>query len=110
MKLNAEEEKWLRGFCEEVGRRFPGAVDQLVIYGSKARGEDHWDSDLDVLLVVKNESAGQKREIRRAGYALAAASTVVPSILAYSVREWDLRGRTNSPFRRAVERDGVRVL
>jgi hypothetical protein len=34
----------------------------------------------------------------------------VPSILAYSKEEWESRKRSGSPFRKAVERDAVKVL
>jgi hypothetical protein len=66
-------------------------------------------SDLDVLLVVRNESGKLKRELRRIGYLLAATTDVLPSILAYTQDEWESRKRSGSPFRQAVERDAVRV-
>ena len=82
----------------------------MLVYGSKARGDHHPDSDLDVLLIVNDGEAGRKRELRRMGYQLAAATEVVPSILAYTAAEWDNRRLSGSPFRRAVERDEVAVL
>jgi predicted nucleotidyltransferase len=85
-------------------------VEELLIYGSKARGEAGPDSDLDVLLIIKDRAAGRKRALRRLGYRLAAATEVVPSIMAYTIREWEQRKKSGSPFRQAVERDGVRVL
>ncbi len=51
-----------------------------------------------------------KRELRGIGYDLAATSHAVPSILAYSLKEWQERSARGYPFQRAVERDGVSVL
>jgi predicted nucleotidyltransferase len=82
----------------------------MVIYGSKARGTSHPDSDLDVLLIVRNEAEMLKRPLRRIGYLLAAASDAVPSILAYTEKEWESRKLSGSPFWKAVERDAVEVL
>jgi predicted nucleotidyltransferase len=82
----------------------------MLIYGSKARGQAHAESDLDVLLIVKDEAATRKRELRRIGYLLAATTDVLPSILAYTKEEWESRRRSGSTFRQAVERDAVRVL
>jgi uncharacterized protein len=81
----------------------------MLIYGSKARGQAHAESDLDVLLIVKNNSGKLKRELRRIGYLLAAKTEALPSILAYTQDEWESRKRSGSSFRQAVERDAVRV-
>ncbi|MBD0306567.1 MAG: nucleotidyltransferase domain-containing protein [Nitrospiraceae bacterium] len=82
----------------------------MLIYGSKARGDDTSESDLDVLLIVKNNASDLKRELRWIGYMLAATSDAVPSILAYTEAEWERRKESRSPFRLAVERDAVPVL
>ena len=82
----------------------------MFIYGSKARGRAHAESDLDVLLVVKDKAGGLKRELRWIGYLLAAKTDILPSILAYTQEEWESRKRSGSTFRKAVERDAVRVL
>lgn len=110
MKLTDDEQAWLDAYRKELAEEFPGLVEEILIFGSKARGEAGPDSDLDILLVVKNHAAHLKRELRRTGYLLAATSEAVPSILAYSEEEWESRKKSGSPFRKAVERDAVRVL
>ena len=82
----------------------------MLIYGSKARGQAHVESDLDLLLIVKNDSGKLKRELRWIGYLLAAKTDVLPPILAYTQEEWESRRRSGSTFRKAVERDAVRVV
>jgi predicted nucleotidyltransferase len=110
LKLTPDEQVWLNAYRRALEDQYPGVVARMLIYGSKARGEDHANSDLDVLLIVKNDTSGRKRELRRIGYLLAATSDVVPSILAYSEDEWERRRKSGSSFRQAVERDAVRVL
>ena len=110
MKLKSSEKRWLKDFRTELERRFPGQVEGLSIYGSKARGEGDTDSDLDVLLIVKDKASRLKSKMRGVGYLLAADGKAVPSILAYTQEEWDKRARRGSPFRMAVDRDAVRVL
>lgn len=109
-KLTRDEGTWLHEYCKALAEQYPGAVQRLLIYGSKARGNAGPESDLDVLLVVSNRAAKLKRRLRWIGYTLAAASTAVPSILAYTEDEWGSRAHSGSPFRRAVERDAVQIL
>lgn len=88
----------------------PGPVARLLVYGSKARGNAHEDSDIDVLLLVKNEAEERKRVLGYIGYDLAATSYAVPSIMTYTQSEWDRLKALRSPYRETVERDGVDVL
>ena len=110
VKLTSEEQAWLDAYRKELEERHPGLVKRMLIYGSKARGEAHAESDLDVLLIVSNDAIGLKRELRRIGYLLATTSNILPSILVYTENEWESRKKSGSPFRQAVERDAVRVL
>jgi predicted nucleotidyltransferase len=110
MRLTLDEQVWLYAYRRVLQEQHPGVVTRMVIYGSKARGDDHPDSDLDVLLIVQNDAAHLKRPLRRLGYELAAISDAVPSILAYTQDEWESRKASGAPFQQAVERDAVQVL
>ena len=110
LQLTAEEQAWLDAYREALNKKHPGTIQEILIYGSKARGQAHAESDVDVILIVKNEAGRRKRELRRIGYLLAAKTEVLPSILAYTQEEWESRKRSGSTFRKAVERDAVRVV
>ena len=110
LELTKEEQAWLDAYQEALNKEHPGTVQEILIYGSKARGQARLDSDLDVLLIVKDKAVTQKRDLRRIGYLLAATTDVLPSILAYTQEEWESRKRSGSSFRKAVERDAVRVV
>ena len=110
LQLTEEEQAWLDAYRKALDKKHPGTVKEMLIYGSKARGQAHAESDVDVLLIVKNEAGARKRELRRIGYLLAATAEVLPSILAYTQEEWESRKRSGSTFRQAVERDAVRVV
>lgn len=109
LQLTEAERLWLDAYRKALEEKHPGAVHEMLIYGSKARGQAHSESDLDVLLIVKNEAGRFKRTLRRVGYMMAATSDVLPSIIAYTKDEWESRKRSGSSFRQAVDRDGVRV-
>ena len=110
LTLDAAERAWLDEYRDALKARHPGAVVRMVIYGSKARGDAREESDLDVLLVVKDGAGRLKRPLRDIGYELAATADAVPSILAYTQEEWEDRKRRGFPFPQAVEHDGVSIL
>ncbi|MCY4633659.1 MAG: nucleotidyltransferase domain-containing protein [Acidobacteria bacterium] len=105
-----EERLWLEQYVAAVRERYADAVSRLLVYGSKARGDAHEGSDIDLMLIVKDEAEGLMWDLRWIGYDLAATSWAVPSILARTEAEWARLERLRSPFHAAVERDGVRVL
>jgi len=110
LTLTQQEQAWLDDYRKAIEAKHPGVVHEMLIYGSKARGQPQAESDLDVLLIVKNDGGRLKRKLRRIGYLLAATSDVLPSILAYTQAEWESRRKSGSTFRQAVERDAVRVI
>ena len=110
LALHPDERLWLDEYRQAINERYPGVVMRMVVYGSKARGDAHEDSDIDVLIIVRNEAEGLKRRLRRIGYRLSATSHTVPSILAYTQEEWASYASLGSAFHEAVERDAVTVL
>ena len=109
MKLTADEQVWLDAFRRALAESLPGVIDEVVVYGSKARGDARPESDLDVLVLLRDGDRQRKRQVRHLGHRLAVTSEAVPSIMVYTREEWATRGRAGSPLHRAVTRDGVRV-
>jgi len=110
LRLTKAEQAWIESYRKALADKYPECIHEILLYGSKARGQAHPESDLDVLLIVKDAAGALKRELRRVGYRLAAITEVLPSILAYTEEEWESRKRSGSTFRKAVERDAVRVV
>jgi predicted nucleotidyltransferase len=109
MKLTREEEWWLEKYRQILTQRFPGLVQQIVIFGSKARGTATADSDLDILLVIREGNWRLKDLVTEPGYELALGTDVVPSIIVCTKEEWEEYQRDKAPFWQTVNRDGVVV-
>lgn len=50
--LTEEEQVAVREFASHLRDRFPKQIQAVKLYGSKARGESHGESDVDLLLLV----------------------------------------------------------
>ena len=109
LTLTPAETVWLHAYRKLLETQFPEDVAEISIFGSKARGEAHPDSDLDVLVVIRDGDWHRKEALTRPGYDLAIGTEVVPSLHVYTVAEWEQLRTHASVFREVVERDRVTV-
>ena len=97
LKLTLDEQAWLDEYRKALDGAFPGIVEDILIFGSKARGDSGMESDLDVLVVLREADRQTKREVRHTGHLLSALSDAQPSIMVYTKAEWQERER-DSPL------------
>lgn len=109
MKLTNEEQIWLDAYRTVLAEQFPGLVERIIIFGSKAKGTATADSDLDILLIIREGDWQLKDALVGPGYDLAVGPDVVPSILVYTAQEWENRSQLRAPLWQAVDCDGVQV-
>ena len=88
LSLTKPEKAWLDAYRAVLDSDFPGLVENLIVFGSKARGTSTPDSDLDILVIIGQGDWRQKDAITRPGYMLSIGTHVVPSFLVYTRREW----------------------
>lgn len=110
LRLTAEEQTWLETYRDVLREQFPGLVQDIIIFGSKARGTARPDSDFDIVLVIREGDWHLKKAVMLPGYDLSIGTDVVPSLQVYTVAEWQQLQERQSVFREAVERDGMSVV
>ena len=109
LKLTPDEQTWLEAYRLVLDERFSGLVETFLIFGSKARGDAGPDSDIDVLLVIREGDWQVKESVTHPGYELSIGTDVVPSFVVYTKDEWEARRKSQAPFWQTVTRDGVMV-
>ena len=105
-----EERAWLEKLRATIQEQYDDAVQRMVLFGSKARGDWHEESDIDVLVIVADAAAAKKTEIRRLGARLAAGTMVVPGVVTQTEAEWKRMGAAKMNWHAEVERDGVSLF
>jgi uncharacterized protein (UPF0332 family)/predicted nucleotidyltransferase len=109
MDVTPDERRWLDAYRKVLAERFPGVVVDLVIYGSKARGDADAESDTDVLVVVSDDAVldNVKTITREDEFETANGSWVNWRILSDDI--YAEYRRLKFPFYVNVRRDGVEL-
>lgn len=55
LNLTSQEHEAIKTFLSHLYTRFPENVLQTILFGSKARGDSHAGSDIDILILVQEE-------------------------------------------------------
>lgn len=77
----------------------------VVLYGSRARGDDQIDSDWDILVLTDSHS---ERRFRHKLYDLELETGESFSVIVYSKHDWHKR-QNITPFYRNVSREGLQI-
>jgi uncharacterized protein len=88
--------------------RFP--VERVVLFGSKVRGTDDPESDIDLLVLTSRKLSWRERgELIEALFDIQLQHAVVISTLAVAAEEWE-RGLCSAlPIHAEIEREGVEL-
>ena len=68
--MKRDIEALLERFRDELGLTLGSNLEQVVVYGSRARGDEEPDSDLDVLVVLRESAPNVRETIHRVAYKL----------------------------------------
>ncbi len=106
INLSGKDRRAIESASAILRQRFP--VERVVLFGSKARGDDDLESDIDLLVLTSRPVSGsQKREMTDALFDLQLELEVVISKLIVPLEEWEHGLYQALPIRWEVEREGV---
>jgi predicted nucleotidyltransferase len=105
--LNTAEHAALKQFTTELRRLLGDNLLALRLFGSRARGEGSEESDLDVLVVLRDKDRVTCRRIVQTALDadLTHGVNLAPTIVTQA--EYDRNREYQTPFYRNVEREGI---
>jgi predicted nucleotidyltransferase len=96
--------KMIRNYINTID---PGA--DVILYGSRARGDERPDSDWDILILTNNAAdIVTERKFRNKLYDLELETGEALSVFVYSKNDWQTRQRI-TPFFHNVSQEGIRI-
>jgi predicted nucleotidyltransferase len=109
LTLKEREKKAIREATRTLKEKFP--VKEVVLFGSKARGDDDPDSDIDLLLVTTRSLEWRERQaIIHALFDLGMEHDVIFSILDTTESDFDKGIFTAFPIYKEIKKEGVAAL
>lgn len=107
LTLKKNEEKALRALKEELSRKFN--VIDLRLFGSKVRGEDTPESDIDVMIELDEYSPDIKSKIYDIVFEINLENDTFISTTIFSKKEIEDGPLSESPIYKTILREGVHV-
>ncbi|BBO18780.1 nucleotidyltransferase domain-containing protein [Candidatus Brocadia pituitae] len=109
MKLSIKERKIVERFRQVINDKFPGEIIDVMVFGSKARGDATKESDIDVLVITSSNNWRKGDEIREIGYRLDGEIDYKLSIQVIAKVHFDYLRQNNFQFAKNIENESITV-
>lgn len=82
-------------------------IERIVAFGSRVRGDERGDSDMDVLVIVGVKDRKAKDKILTLFYTYELERDMSFSLAIFSRNEYEFNKKLGSPFIKTVEEEGI---
>jgi uncharacterized protein (UPF0332 family)/predicted nucleotidyltransferase len=108
--LRANERAALNEYIARLRAKFPGIVQQAILFGSKARGDADAESDLDLLIVVPTPNDQQAQAMAHERLEVELAHNVIFGGVTMMADEFEWNRAHRSPIYRSIVSEGINLL
>ena len=106
-KLKHKEAAALQEFKDNILNKFAGKIKTILLYGSKARGDYHKESDIDVMILIDEGDFKVRDQIAGIAYDIFLKHEVLISPLVINTKEYRLLNRWQTSFFKNTKKDGI---
>lgn len=106
-RLRANEQAAITAYIDRIRRRFPDRILAVVLFGSKARGDAHLESDLDLLVLVDGETSEFRSNLWEVASDISLDYDVVLSPRVVGQARWRQMREMRLPLYRDIIADGI---
>ena len=105
--LSKKERLALDHFAEKVEEALGDSLKQLVLFGSRARGDHEPDSDLDILVIVEQETWDVRDAVSLAASRVSLDEEILVSPKVIGQTRWEEMSGFN--LHQNIQREGLRL-
>ncbi len=108
--LRPEEVQAVEEFKEKLLAALPDQVRDIILFGSKARGDGHPESDIDLLVVLENPTKEQTDRVGDIMFDILFDRGVELSAITFSREEAMQKRELGTPLMRNVAEEGIIIM
>jgi uncharacterized protein len=106
-RITKKESDALQAFNQRLLNELGKQVRQVILFGSKARGDSAPDSDIDVLILAEEEGRQVRKTISKISSQIGLDYDVCLGALLIANKRWRQMSSERFSLCRNVERDGI---
>jgi predicted nucleotidyltransferase len=108
--LSERESVALQAYLTAAQARFGPQLVEVLLFGSKARGEASPSSDVDIIVILDRPTVQDLSDARGLAFDVLLNHSVYLSVRAMSRQAWQTLATRQSMFYRNVLRDGISLM
>jgi len=108
--LTEAERQTLTEFVQGLRQRFDGQVREVILFGSRARGEAGPESDMDVVVVLRDVDLAASKGVRHLAVEVWLKHGIYVSTRVWSQAHWRRLGQLRTLLYQNIRRDGIDLL
>ena len=109
IRNSTDREKALQLFVKSLKNKYRDKVENVILFGSVARGEGKEDSDVDVLVITSYDSFKMQMLVSEIAVNVLLKTGIYVSAKVLTVDEFNFLRKMKSPFYKSVMKEGIIV-
>ena len=105
--LSEVEQIAITTYLQNIREQYPGRIRAVALFGSKVRGDDHPESDIDLLVITDAENREFRSDLWRIASEISLNYGVLISARIYSQERWEKSRQLGLPFSRAIIAESI---
>jgi len=106
-QLDVSETAGLKILLKKLRKQYPDQIRQMILFGSKARNDSRPDSDIDLLVLVENETWALRYDIWRLAAHVELEYDLLFNIQVISLERWQAMTHAGFSLCQSVAREGI---